>query len=47
MYVLYLNGDVYGRGGMHYMHELITDYLVRFGVSGNSNVNFSIQKKEV
>lgn len=46
MYILYLNGVIYGRGGMHYMHELITDYLVRFISSSNDAVDFRIQKEE-
>jgi hypothetical protein len=47
MYILYLNGSVYGTGDLKYIHELITDYVLHCKMYGKEEVNFKIEKKKV
>lgn len=43
-YVLYLNGAMYGIGGLTYMHELIHDYLITNKMYNKSKCSFEIKE---
>ena len=47
LYVLYVNGNVYGKGGFGYMKELITDYVDSCGMYGEDSVEFKIEKRKI
>ena len=47
LYVLYVNGNVYGKGGFGYMKELITDYVDMCDMYGEDSVEFKIEKRKI
>ena len=44
LYRCYLNGTLYGAGNLTYMHELITDYLIKNSMYNKSKCDFKIVK---
>ena len=44
LYVLYLNGNVYGKGTREYVCELITDYISTSRMYGNPSCEFEVRK---
>lgn len=46
MYILYLNGNPYGRGHLEYMMELINDYVITNKLYGYDEVEFHIVKRD-
>ena len=46
LYILYVNGNVYGKGGFGYMKELIADYVDSCDMYGADSVEFKIVKRK-
>lgn len=46
LYLLYLDGQLYGAGNGDYMVELIRDYIVGCELYGHKQADFTVKVKE-
>lgn len=44
-YICFLNGKVFGRGDLRYMHELFHSYVINCEMHGNDEMDFKIVER--
>ena len=44
-YICYLNGKLYGKGDLEYIHELFIDYVINCNMYGQKECDFKIVRE--